>query len=111
MPIEVEILRIAAGLARAGQGEFYGLALAKQLHELGFSSNLAAFGTVYKALDRLEERGMLRSREEDREVALAQRRPQRTLYRITDGGRRAVQYIPVAQGQPDAVGALEIRPA
>ena len=47
-------------------------------------------GTVYPALRRLEQAGMLASRWEDQEAAHAERRPARRHYRLTAEGRRAL---------------------
>jgi DNA-binding PadR family transcriptional regulator len=51
---------------------------------------LTAHGTLYKALDRMERMGLLESRWEDPEVAAAQGRPRRRLYRVTGQGERAL---------------------
>ncbi len=45
-------------------------------------------GTVYPALDRLEGRGLARSRWEDAEVAHDEKRPPRRYFEITDDGKR-----------------------
>lgn len=45
-------------------------------------------GTVYPALDRLESRGLARSRWEDAEVAHEEKRPPRRYFEITDEGKR-----------------------
>ncbi len=47
-------------------------------------------GTVYPTLSRLDERGLLRSRWERRELADAERRPRRRYYRLTPSGERAL---------------------
>jgi len=47
-------------------------------------------GTVYPALDRLEELGLLRSHWEDDEVARRQGRPARRYFAVTAAGARAL---------------------
>jgi PadR family transcriptional regulator, regulatory protein PadR len=50
---------------------------------------LAAQGTLYRALDRLEGLKLLESRQEDPEVAAAESRPRRRLYKVTAQGETA----------------------
>jgi PadR family transcriptional regulator, regulatory protein PadR len=47
-------------------------------------------GTVYPALRRLEQAGLLASSWEDQEAAHAERRPARRHYRLTADGRKAL---------------------
>lgn len=47
-------------------------------------------GTVYPTLSRMDERGFLRSRWEEREQADAERRPRRRYYRLTASGEAAL---------------------
>ena len=48
-------------------------------------------GTVYPVLRRLEEAGLLRSRWEAAQTALAEQRPPRRYYTITSSGSQAVR--------------------
>jgi DNA-binding PadR family transcriptional regulator len=48
-------------------------------------------GTVYPALDRLEEIGCLRSRWEDARVARAEKRPPRRYFDLTAHGRTVLE--------------------
>ncbi len=43
---------------------------------------LVGYGTLYKALDRLERQGFLESKWEDPDLAARESRPRRRLYRI-----------------------------
>ncbi len=43
---------------------------------------LVGYGTLYKALDRLERQGFLESKWEDPNLAARESRPRRRLYRI-----------------------------
>ena len=46
-------------------------------------------GTVYPTLGRMEKRGYLHARWEDRKLAEAEGRPRRRYYKLTDEGRVA----------------------
>jgi DNA-binding PadR family transcriptional regulator len=87
LPIEVEILTAASAMHRAGQPTFHGFGLARVMGEQRGSRSLTAHGTLYKALGRLEELGLLTSRWE--EAAATEGRPRRRLYEITGQGIHA----------------------
>ncbi|MGH2609820.1 MAG: PadR family transcriptional regulator [Tepidiformaceae bacterium] len=91
LPIELSILRAGMALRQAGEAEFHGYAVAKEITELGEARRLTAHGTLYRALDRLEQRKLLESRLEDADLAAAERRPRRRLYTVTALGERAAQ--------------------
>jgi DNA-binding PadR family transcriptional regulator len=87
LPLEAEILEAALALQRGGDGSFYGFGLARTLRERRGSRSLTAHGTLYKALGRLEQSGLLASRWEEPAV---EGRPRRRLYELTaDGARTA----------------------
>jgi PadR family transcriptional regulator PadR len=86
LPLETEILEAALSL-RAEQTSFHGFGLAQALREQSGSRALTGHGTLYKALGRLEERGLLSSRWED--AAAAEGRPRRRLYSLTEQGAEA----------------------
>src|SRR5688572_9705897 len=65
LPIESEILDVALEQMQAGQQRFHGFGFAQHMRERGRSRSLTAHGTLYKALARLEELGLLTSRWED----------------------------------------------
>jgi PadR family transcriptional regulator PadR len=96
--IEVEILLEAVRLSAAGQHEFHGFGMAKELRDGDGSDGLIGHGTLYKALSRLEKNGLLDSAWEDADAAAEAGRPRRRLYHITSDGRLA------------AAAALEARP-
>ena len=50
---------------------------------------LTAYGTLYKALERLERAGYLESRWEDPHAAAAEGRPRRRFYQVTLAGEGA----------------------
>jgi PadR family transcriptional regulator PadR len=89
LPLETEILTAALSLRRSGQTTFHGFGLAQTMREQSGSRSLTAHGTLYKALSRLEEFGLLTSRWED--AAAAEGRPRRRLYELTGEGARAAR--------------------
>ena len=90
VPLEVDILCVLAPSATDGAAECHGFQIAKLLQEGSNARLLTAHGTLYRALGRLEDMGLLRSRWEDPHVAAAEGRPLRRLYQLTDGGRTAL---------------------
>lgn len=90
IPIEAEILAAAVALQDRGAPEFHGYLLAREIREQEGAKLLRAYGTLYKALERLEAAGLLRSRWEEAEIAEGEGRPRRRLYEITDEGERRV---------------------
>jgi DNA-binding PadR family transcriptional regulator len=55
------------------------------MHATGLTS-----GTVYPALDKLEDQGLLRSRWEDPRIARREGRPPRRYFRLTSAGAAAL---------------------
>ena len=89
VPLEAAILNVAVARASSDQPDLYGFELAKLIAENERASKLVAHGTLYKALNRLAESGMLSSNWEDPATALSNGRPRRRLYRITIRGEQA----------------------
>jgi DNA-binding PadR family transcriptional regulator len=89
VPLETEILEMALSMLRSGQATFHGFGLAQTMREQSESRSLTAHGTLYKALSRLEELGLLTSRWED--AAAAEGRPRRRLYELTSQGAHAAE--------------------
>ena len=84
LPLETEILGVALSMRRSGEATFHGFGLAQLMREQSGSRSLTGHGTLYKALSRLEEFGLLTSRWED--PAAAEGRPRRRLYELTGQG-------------------------
>jgi PadR family transcriptional regulator PadR len=108
LPLEAEILEAALSEARAGRATFHGFALAQAMREQGGSRALTGHGTLYKALGRLEEFGLLSSRWEDAEAADG--RPRRRLYELTGEGARVAEraradFSTQAAGRPARVAS------
>ena len=89
VPLETEILEVALSIQRSGQGTFHGFGLAQTMREQTGSRSLTGHGTLYKALSRLEEFGLLTSGWED--AAAAEGRPRRRLYELTKQGAEVAE--------------------
>ena len=85
--LERDILEAAMTLRGRGLAEAHGFLLAKTIGDGADAKRLTAYGTLYKALDRLERAGYLESRWEAPDYAAEAARPRRRLYRITGHGR------------------------
>jgi PadR family transcriptional regulator, regulatory protein PadR len=92
LPLETEILEVALSLLRAGQRTFHGFGLAQTMREQSGARALTAHGTLYKALGRLEEIGLLASRWETA-AAAEEGRPRRRLYELTGEGARVAERL------------------
>jgi PadR family transcriptional regulator, regulatory protein PadR len=90
LPIEVDILDAGLQLRRAGGARFHGFQLAKQVADHAGPRPLTSHGTLYKALQRLEEAGLLESQWEDPNIAATEGRPRRRLYEVSGAGERAL---------------------
>ncbi|HKY47090.1 MAG TPA: helix-turn-helix transcriptional regulator [Acidimicrobiia bacterium] len=90
LPIEQAILAAGLDLRRKGTDEFHGFAVAKRMQDIGEAHQLTAYGTLYKALGRMETAGLLASSWEKADVALEAGRPRRRLYRVTGAGEKAL---------------------
>jgi len=104
LPLETEILGVALARQRDGEPSFHGFALAQAMREHSGSRALTGHGTLYKALGRLEEFGLLSSSWEAAEAA--EGRPRRRLYELTAEGARIAR-----EAAAPAPGRLVSRPA
>lgn len=86
--MELRVLEIAKE-AELDRKPMYGFALASALSGDGGKS-LTGHGTLYKALARMAEAGLLETEWEDPEIAASERRPRRRLYRISSKGLAAL---------------------
>jgi DNA-binding PadR family transcriptional regulator len=84
--LEISILALALELQQAQAEEFHGYEIAKHLADASNRRSLTAYGTLYRALGRLENMGLLKSRWEDPRVAADANRPGRRLYALTGEG-------------------------
>ncbi len=91
LPLEHAICATAVKLRRRGTKEFHGYNIAKQIAHDADRRLLTAYGTLYRALGRLEQMGLLVSRREDPEIAARENRPGRRLYALTAEGEKAAR--------------------
>jgi PadR family transcriptional regulator, regulatory protein PadR len=97
VPLETEILEAALSMLRGGQATFHGFALAQRIRAESGSRSLTAHGTLYKALGRLEQFGLLTSQWED--GAAAEGRPRRRLYELTKQGAEVAEQALVEKAE------------
>src|SRR3954470_23388813 len=90
VPLELAICAAAAELRQTGVEEFHGYLIAKEIKEHADNRLLTAYGTLYRALGRLETMGLLASHWEDAMIAARENRPRRRLYSLTPAGEEAV---------------------
>jgi DNA-binding PadR family transcriptional regulator len=91
VPLEVAICLTASDRQRRGLKAFHGYEIAKQLSERADRRLLTAYGTLYRALGRLEKMGLLESRWEDPDISTRESRPGRRLYTLTAEGEAAAR--------------------
>ncbi|HXK32575.1 MAG TPA: PadR family transcriptional regulator [Dehalococcoidia bacterium] len=89
IPIEIAILSAALALLNRGEEEFHGYQLAREIKTANSDRFRMAAGTLYKALNRMEQSGLLSSRWEDPSSPDVEGRPPRRLYRLTADGEAA----------------------
>jgi DNA-binding PadR family transcriptional regulator len=111
VPLETAILAVALGLERSGDREFHGYQLAKQLAHAADHRLLTAYGTLYRALGRLEKMGLLASRAEDPRIAADENRPARRLYTLTGEGIAAARREAAARAPMKKAGRRRVAPA
>ena len=90
VPLELAILETLAELRGQGVAEAHGFLIASELRALGDHRRLTAYGTLYKALDRLADFGALERRWEEPEAAALESRPRRRFHWITLAGEAAL---------------------
>jgi DNA-binding PadR family transcriptional regulator len=120
VPLELAICAAAVALQSRGTARFHGYLLAKQLNGAPGMRLLTAYGTLYRALARLEQMGLVASEWEDPQIPANENRPRRRLYVITEHGHKAVtdadaarrlQHAPAVSRRPSPAGARPLRPA
>jgi PadR family transcriptional regulator len=110
VPLELAICVCARRLQLDGVEAFHGYEVAKHLREVTSHKFLTAYGTLYRALERLETMGLLESRWEDPEISARENRPRRRLYKLTAGGE-AVVHEAQTVSREKAAKQLRRRPA
>jgi DNA-binding PadR family transcriptional regulator len=105
VPLELAICVCAIELRRQEIGEFHGYEMARRLGDAGDQKLLTAYGTLYRALSRLEQMGMLESRWEDPAIPARENRPGRRLYTLTAAGEAAVRDAATREAEEAAASA------
>lgn len=106
--LEVSILEAALHLRRDGIDEVHGFQLAKVLRDRAGAKRLTAYGTLYRALERLEGFGFLDSRWEEASIGAATGRPPRRFYSMTVVGERALRNAVAARPVTTAAAAVPV---
>ena len=91
VPLEASILEAALRLRSQGVEQTHGFQLAKVMRDGAGARRLTAYGTLYRALERLQDFGFLESQWEDATIASESGRPLRRFYRVTASGERALR--------------------
>ncbi len=104
LPLEVDILDAGLAMRRGESDEFHGFELARRIATSGTARKLTSHGTLYKALGRLEDWGLLESRWEDADAAAQEGRPPRRLYTVTGEGERRLAAWRQERGGATAPG-------
>jgi PadR family transcriptional regulator, regulatory protein PadR len=107
LPLEVDILEAGLELRRTSGARFHGFQLAKAISDHPGPRPLTSHGTLYKALQRLEEADLLESQWEDPDIAADEGRPRRRLYAITGAGERALAAWQARHGRAAGRPGLE----
>jgi PadR family transcriptional regulator, regulatory protein PadR len=111
VPLEVAVLEAALELRSRGTGEAHGFLLAKELRDGRQARRLTAYGTLYKALDRLERAGYLTSRWEDPQLAADDGRPRRRFYQVTLTGEAALAKAKAVERDATMPRSAAIQPS
>ena len=90
VPNEELLLTTALTLTRKGQGEFHGYALRELWQSDGAEPATMNYATLYRCLDRLEERGLLESHYD---VVTKNGGPPRKMFKLTGIGLDAATQL------------------
>ena len=90
LPLELSILAVLLDLQQRRIEAAHGYAIAQAVRDRAGARRLTGYGTLYKALERLERTALVESRWEDPAAAAADGRPRRRYYRITTAGATAL---------------------
>ncbi len=97
LPIEEAILAAAVAARSRGEAEFHGFGIAHEIQARDEARRLTAHGTLYRALTRMDQAGLLDSRWEDPAIAIEEGRPRRRLYAVTPVGVAALSHAEVVR--------------
>jgi DNA-binding PadR family transcriptional regulator len=92
VPNEERTLAAALALHQSGTIEFHGYLLAGQLKKQPSSTRVMAYSTLYRCLDRLQERGLVRSWWAPDNTGSGG--PPRRLFSLTEKGTETAKELP-----------------
>ncbi len=98
IPIERSILEAAIRLQKQGFSEFHGFKIAKEFKDQRDARFLTGYGTLYRALGRLQKQGILESRWEEL-LPTDENRPRRRYYWLV--GEKATEALSLSNPIPD----------
>jgi PadR family transcriptional regulator PadR len=101
IPIERSIIQAAYQLLKEGVEEFHGFDIARKIKDQEGARLLTGYGTLYRALGRLQKRGILQSRWEEM-LPENENRPRRRYYRLVGEVEAAIL------SNPDLESALKV---
>ena len=101
VPLEVSILESGIAFLSQGEGDFHGYQLAKEMKQRLGARFRAAYGTLYRALDRMEQAGLLRRLPDP-----GDRR--RVVVELTEHGRETYRRTVGVQAQKEALFAAAL---
>ena len=94
IPIERSIIQAACQLRQEGVEEFHGFQIAKNIKDQEGARLLTGYGTLYRALNRLQQWGILQSRWEET-LPTDENRPRRRYYKLIGEVEAAATSNPV----------------
>ena len=107
IPIERSIIQAATLLRKEGLEEFHGVQIAMKIKDEKGARLLTGYGTLYRALARLEQRGILQSRWEDL-LPTDGNRPRHRYYQLTGEVERVLNSNPDSTRAPDVGTILDL---
>ncbi len=111
LPLELDICEAAAAIRARGDNQFHGYQIARTIGDAAGRRLLTAYGTLYRALGRLEKMGLLTSRWEDPAIPARENRPGRRLYTLTPLGDAAIAAARRAKREERARARRRLVPA
>lgn len=100
IPIEWSIIQAASQLRKEGTEEFHGVQIAMKIKDEKEARLLTGYGTLYRALNRLQQRGILQSRWEEL-LPTDGNRPRHRYYRLTGEVEATMLSNPDPAGTPE----------
>lgn len=105
---EAQILRVALDLQAEGTPQFWGFVLTDKLQRLTGTPWPVGYGTIYRALNRLERMGFVASRWEQEAIARDDGRPRRRLYWLLGDPQEAIYDFECSKLRQTRVASLPV---